>query len=136
MDRSDEVAGHCLRDRLLFGLRGGARLGAYLAALTAIAVVVSGRVRGDTISPIPASAFVFVSVVVGVVVLAIGRPLVRDSWGAALLGAACLAPTTYGAAIAGRGLANLDWGMVLAVGALTLILGSVIGVMSWRGWTR
>jgi hypothetical protein len=136
MDSVEEVAGFRLRDRVLFGLRAGARLGAYLAALTAVVAVVSGRVRGDTVSAIPAAALVFSGAVVGVVVLAIGRSSVRHSWGAALLGAACLAPTTYGVAIAGRSLSNLDWGLVLAIGAFTLILGAILGVMSWRGWTR
>jgi len=68
--------------------------------------------------------------------LAIGGPSVRHSWGAALLGAACLAPTTYGVAIVGSGLSNLGWSLVLAIGAFTLILGGILGVMSWRGWTR
>jgi len=72
----------------------------------------------------------------GRVVFAVARPWVRDSWGAALLGAACLAPTVYRAMFAARGLSRLDWRLILVLGAVTFVLGSMLGLILWHGSTR
>ena len=136
MESFKELAGLSIRERVRFGARAGARVGAYLAALTGVAAAVVGRGAPDALPPVPTAAAVFLGTLAGGVVFALGRPSVRDSCGAALLGAACVAPTLSAVPVAARGPGGLSWGAALALGLAALLFGGLLGVMAWRGWTR
>ena len=124
------------RERVAFGVRGGARLGAYFALLTGVADAFTQRGSPGGPAPIPMAAAMFAGMVIGGGLFGAGRPWVRDSYGAALLGAACLAPTVGASAFAAGGARALDVRVLLGVGAAAFLLGSMLGVMAWRGWTR
>jgi len=124
------------RERVRFGARGGARLGAYFAVLTGVTGALVRRGSPGGPSPVPMAAAVFAGMVVGGAVFGIARPRVRDSYGAALLGAACLAPTLVACSFAAYGTSALDARVLLGVGAVAFLVGGMLGVMAWRGWTR
>jgi len=37
---------------------------------------------------------------------------------------------------AARGLSRLDWRLILVLGAVTFVLGSMLGLILWHGSTR
>lgn len=136
MEHFGELARLPTRTRVTLGARAGERLGAYLGLLTFVIGALSRRASPDALAAVALAAAVFVGVVAGGVIFGVARPYVRDAYGAALLGAACVAPVFLAAAAAARGVRPVHWRPLLALGALSVVLGGMLGTMAWRGWTR
>lgn len=130
------LGGLSVRQRATFGARGGLRLGAYLAVLAALAAALSNPRAHLILAPVALAAAVLLGIMVGGVIFAVGRPWIRDSYGAALLGAAALAPTLFASRFAASGWAMLTWRGALRLAAVAFVVGGLLGIMAWRGWSR
>jgi len=117
--------------RLRVALRAGARLGLFFGLVAALAAVVPSRRGGPPLPPLPIFVAVWSGCVLGAVVVALGRPAVRDKYGAALLGAAASAPLLTALAISQVGLAALNARGFLGLGAVSLLAGGWFGVAQW-----
>ena len=124
--------------RLLVSARRGARLGFFFGLLAALVTVVPSPRRGPPGPPVPVFIAVWIGFVVGAIILAIGRPSVRDKYGAALLGAAATAPLLIALAVAKLGANAMSVRGALGIGAASLLLGGGLGFTQWspRGGTE
>ena len=120
---------HALLPRLRVGARWGARLGFYFGLLAAFTAV--NPRKGPSELPLPWFVAVFVGFVAGGIVVSLGRRMVRDRYGAALLGAAATAPLFIALAVALGGMAALSAEGILGLGAASLLLGGGLGVLEW-----
>jgi hypothetical protein len=123
------------RQRAWFGASGGARLGIYLSIVGGLAAMVVRRESAGPLLPIRFATTILVGMIFGGIIFALGRPRVRNSWGGALLGTASIAPALFALPIVVRGFPIL-WTSVVSSAILSLVVGGLLGMMAWRGWTR
>jgi hypothetical protein len=136
MESFDRLSRLSRRERAAFGVRAGLRVGAYFAVVAAALYPLVGRGERRAPGAIPLALGLLLGFLVAGVVFGILRPRVRDAYGAALLGAACVAPILFAVALALRGLTALNRSTGTALIAITLFVGGLLGTAAWRGWTR
>ena len=124
-----------VRDRALFGIKGGARLGLYLGIVALLAAVVVNRRSSPQVPPLRFSLAVLIGITIGGIVFGLARPRVHSALSAALVGALAIAPTLVIAPIAVRGL-KVVWAALVWSAVVSLLVGGMLGVMAWRGLAR
>ena len=117
--------------RLRVGARRGARIGLFIGLIAALAAVVPSPRRGPPLPPLPIFIAVWIGCVTGAMLVALGRPAVRDKYGAALLGAAATVPVLIALAVAEVGMTVMSPRGILGTGAVSLLLGGWFGVAQW-----
>ena len=136
MQSFEELSHLSVRDRAAFGLRSGARLGAYFAVVSVVVGLFLGRAHAEAPAVIPLGVGVLIGFAIAGLVFGLLRPWARNTPGAALLGATCLAPILFAGVIALRGFAAVSWGAGIRVLGSALLVGGLLGIMAWKGWTR